>query len=330
MDLGLKDKVVVCMSSASGFGKGIATEFAREGAKVVICTSEAFKAELDQAVIDIEKETGNRPHAYLYDVLDNKSIAAMINKVAEDLGGIYGLVNHCPGPKAGTFEALTEADWADGYQKCLYSYTTAIRAALPYMKQGGGGRIVNSTSSSIKQELDNLILSNTFRMGVVGMSKTMAREFGPVQHHGQHHRPRPHLHRPHQVPQHDPRGEGGHHARGVQHPRRRELPAEALPDGGRVRPLRGVHLLSREQRDLRSGHLRRRRHDHCVLSLSSQHTLISLTGKRQRLFEPLPFPIPFTDRRRRFPAATRRWRRPPVGRFPTSYRKNGCISSFFL
>ena len=179
MDLGLKDKVVVCMSSASGFGKGIATEFAREGAKVVICTSEAFKAELDQAVVDIEKETGNRPYPYMYDVLNNESIAAMINKVAEDLGGIYGLVNHCPGPKAGTFEALTEADWADGYQKCLYSYTTAIRAALPYMKQGGGGRIVNSTSSSIKQELDNLILSNTFRMGVVGMSKTMAREFGP-------------------------------------------------------------------------------------------------------------------------------------------------------
>ena len=179
MDLGLKDKVVVCMSSASGFGKGIATEFAREGAKVVICTSEAFKAELDQAVVDIEKETGNRPYPYMYDVLNNESITAMINKVAEDLGGIYGLVNHCPGPKAGTFEALTEADWADGYQKCLYSYTTAIRAALPYMKQGGGGRIVNSTSSSIKQELDNLILSNTFRMGVVGMSKTMAREFGP-------------------------------------------------------------------------------------------------------------------------------------------------------
>ena len=53
---------------------------------------------------------------------------------------------------------------------------------------------------------------------------------------------------------------------------------------------------AREQRDLWSGHLRRRRHDHRVLSLSSQHTLISLTGKRQRLKEPLPFPIPFTDR----------------------------------
>ena len=178
MDLGLKDKVVICMSSASGFGKGIATEMAREGAKVVICTSEAYKAELDQAQIDIEKETDNKPYTYLYDVLDNDSITAMVNQVAADLGGVYGLVNHCPGPKAGSFENLTEADWEDGYQKCLHSYTFAIRAALPYMKQGGGGRIANSTSSSIMQALDNLILSNTFRMGVVGMSKTMAREFG--------------------------------------------------------------------------------------------------------------------------------------------------------
>ena len=178
MDLDLKGKVAVVLSSAAGIGKGIATEFAREGAKTVICTSEAFKDDLMKAQTDIEKETGNRPYAYLYDVLDNDSITKMINQVAADLGGVYGLVNHCPGPKAGTFEALTEADWADGYQKCLYSYTVAIRAALPYMKQGGGGRIVNSTSSSIKQALDNLILSNTFRMGVVGMSKTMAREFG--------------------------------------------------------------------------------------------------------------------------------------------------------
>ena len=71
MDLGLKDKVVVCLSSASSFAKGIATEFAREGAKVVVSTSEAFRKELDQAVADIEKETGNKPYAYTYDVLDN-------------------------------------------------------------------------------------------------------------------------------------------------------------------------------------------------------------------------------------------------------------------
>ena len=179
MDLGLKDKVVVVLSSAAGIGKGIAAEAAREGAKVAIATAPAFKEDLEKAQADIEKETGNKPYCFYYDVLDDASITKMIDEVAAQLGGIYALVNHCPGPKAGSFEALTEDDWADGYQKCLHSYVTSIRAVLPYMKKAGEGRILNSTSSSIKNALDNLILSNTFRMGVVGMSKTMAREFGP-------------------------------------------------------------------------------------------------------------------------------------------------------
>ncbi len=178
MDLGLKGKVALVLSSASGIGKGIATEFAREGATVAIATAPAFMKDLEQAQADIEKETGNRPHLFTYDVKDPASITKMVNEVATTLGGLYALVNHCPGPKAGPFEKLTEEDWADGYEKCLHSYTFSIRAALPYMKAAGEGRILNSTSSSIKQALDNLILSNTFRMGVVGMSKTLAREVG--------------------------------------------------------------------------------------------------------------------------------------------------------
>lgn len=70
MDLGLKDKVVIVLSSAAGIGKGIATEVAREGAKVVIATAEPFRAELEQAQADIEKETGNKPYCFYYDVLD--------------------------------------------------------------------------------------------------------------------------------------------------------------------------------------------------------------------------------------------------------------------
>lgn len=179
MELGLKDKVVVCMSSAAGIGKGIAMEAAREGAKVVISTSEAYKADLEAAQADIEKETGNKPYTYICDIKDGPGIEAMIHQVAKDLGGVYALVNLCPGPKAGSFEAVTEEDWEDGYEKCLHSYIHAIRAALPYMKEAGEGRILNSTSSSIKSALDNLIISNTFRMGVVGLSKSLAREFAP-------------------------------------------------------------------------------------------------------------------------------------------------------
>ena len=178
MDLGLKDKVIVCLSSAAGIGRGIAKELAREGAKVVITTAEPFKKDLDAAVEEIEKETGNRPYVYLSDIKDPDSLVKLIDDAAKDLGGIYGLVNLCPGPKAGGFDAVNEADWADGYEKCLHSYIVAIRAALPYMKAAGEGRILNSTSSSIKQALDNLIISNTFRMGVVGLSKSLARELG--------------------------------------------------------------------------------------------------------------------------------------------------------
>ncbi len=179
MDLGLQNKVIVCLSSAAGIGRGIATELAREGAKVVLTTAEPFRKDLDEAVAYIEKETGNRPYTYISDIKDPDSIVKMIDDAAKDLGGIYGLVNLCPGPKAGKFEGVNEDDWADGYEKCLHSYIVAIRAALPYMKEGGEGRILNSTSSSIKQALDNLIISNTFRMGVVGLSKSLARELAP-------------------------------------------------------------------------------------------------------------------------------------------------------
>ena len=165
MDLGLKDKVVLCMASAAGLGKGIATEMAREGAKVMICTAEPFKDQLLEAQAEIEKETGNRPETFLCDVNKPEDIDALVKHTVDTLGDIYALVNMCPGPKPGPFENFDDAAWTGAFNMCLLSYVRTIR-------------IVNSTSSSVKDCLDNLILSNTMRMGVVGMSKTLAREVG--------------------------------------------------------------------------------------------------------------------------------------------------------
>ena len=178
MDLGLKDKVVLCMASAAGLGKGIATEMAREGAKVMICTAEPFKDQLLEAQAEIEKETGNRPETFLCDVNKPEDIDALVKHTVDTLGDIYALVNMCPGPNPGPFENFDDAAWTGAFNMCLLSYVRTIRAVLPSMKRLGGGRIVNSTSSSVKDCLDNLILSNTMRMGVVGMSKTLAREVG--------------------------------------------------------------------------------------------------------------------------------------------------------
>lgn len=176
MDLGLKNKAVLCMASAAGLGKGIATELAREGAKVMISGHNAQRLAAAQA--DIERETGNRPETCLCDMNQAGEIQALVDHTVEKLGDIYALVNMGPGPKPGPFDSFADADWESAFNACLLSYVRSIRAVLPSMRRLGGGRILNSTSSSVKDCLDNLILSNTMRMGVVGMSKTLSSELG--------------------------------------------------------------------------------------------------------------------------------------------------------
>ena len=176
MDLGLKDKVVLCMASAAGLGKGIAVELAREGARVMLSGHNMERLRAAQA--DIERETGNRPEICLCDVSRAEDIQALVDCTVEKLGDIWALVNMCPGPKPGPFDSFGDADWESAFQTCLLSYVRTIRAVLPSMRRLGGGRILNSTSSSVKECLDNLILSNTMRMGVVGMSKTLSSELG--------------------------------------------------------------------------------------------------------------------------------------------------------
>lgn len=96
----------------------------------------------------------------------------------EKLGPVYALMNNTGGPSPGTFDQFCDEDWQKAFELCLLSYIRLIRECLPIMRAGGGGRILNSTSSSVKAVLDNLILSNTFRMGVVGLSKTLSQELG--------------------------------------------------------------------------------------------------------------------------------------------------------
>lgn len=178
MEFSLNGKVALVMASAAGLGKGIATELAREGAKVMICTAEPFKDQLYAAQDEIEQETGNRPEAFLADVNKADDIQKLVDHTVATLGDIWALVNMCPGPKPGPFDSFQDADWENAFNLCLLSYVRTIRACLPSMRKLGGGRIVNSTSSSVKDCLDNLILSNTMRMGVVGMSKTLSSELG--------------------------------------------------------------------------------------------------------------------------------------------------------
>lgn len=177
MDFGLQGKSALVMASSSGLGKAIALELAREGAHVMLFSSSEEKLVCAQQ--EISFETGNRPLYYVGNILDPNAIQSAVSETEKQFGPIYALVNNTGGPKPGAFDAFDDNAWQQAYELCLLSYIRSIRAVLPGMRANGGGRIVNSTSSSVRAALDNLILSNTFRMGVMGLTKTLACELGP-------------------------------------------------------------------------------------------------------------------------------------------------------
>jgi 3-oxoacyl-[acyl-carrier protein] reductase len=176
MDLGLKDRSVLVMASSSGIGQAVAGEFLRSGARVMLFARREDR--LRDAAGELYESTGRRPAFLAGDVTRPEDIAAVVEETRRQFGPVWALVNNSGGPPAGGFEHFDDERWRAAFDLTLLSYVRAIAHVLPGMKEAGGGRIVNLTSSSSRQALDDLILSNTFRMGVVGMSKSLAREVG--------------------------------------------------------------------------------------------------------------------------------------------------------
>ncbi|CEG24134.1 Bacilysin biosynthesis oxidoreductase YwfH [Planococcus massiliensis] len=175
MDLGLTDKVAVVMASSKGLGKAAALEFAQEGAIVII--SSRHRKELDITCQEIKQQSpGASVHAKVCDMSKEKDISAFFDAILSEFGKIDILVNNTGGPKAGGFSDVTDEDWYASFEQNLLSYIRTTRAVLPSMKEQQFGRIINISSSSTKEVLDGLILSNTFRAGMVGFAKTLARE----------------------------------------------------------------------------------------------------------------------------------------------------------
>lgn len=176
MDLGLKNKTAIVTASSDGLGKAIATEFAREGANVMLFSSSTEK--LIKAQSEIEMLTGHRPAFVAGDLRNPEDLKKLVDRTLQTYGSVYALVNNAGGPPAGTFDHFGDDIWQNAFELTLLSYVRLIRAVLPSMRAQGVGRILNSTSSSVKQVLDNLILSNTLRAGVVGLSKSLSQELG--------------------------------------------------------------------------------------------------------------------------------------------------------
>src|ERR1700744_2796112 len=177
MDLHLTNKVAIVLAASKGLGKAIATTLSAEGAKVIIGSRD--KDELGKTAPEINQATGNPVTAIAIDVSKSESIENFVREAATVYGRIDILLNNAGGPPFDKFENFDEAAWQKAFELNLLSVALMSRLVLPYLKQSGNGRIINIVSGSVKSVLPNAVLSTSMRMGIVGMAKHMADEFGP-------------------------------------------------------------------------------------------------------------------------------------------------------
>src|SRR5699024_3245850 len=155
MDLKLQGKSVLVTAASKGLGKAIATEYVREGANVLISSSN--EENLQEAVRDIKDETGKDHIAYTVCNMKNKDdIMYMVHKMIAWTNQIDILVNNAGGPPAGSFMGMEDADWYHAFELNLLSFVRMIREVVPHMRKQGRTHIVNLASSSVKTTLDGL------------------------------------------------------------------------------------------------------------------------------------------------------------------------------
>jgi 3-oxoacyl-[acyl-carrier protein] reductase len=137
------------------------------------------QSNLDQAGESLMKD-GLKPAGLIAGDLSQKDVPGqVIAKTASLLGGLDLIVTNTGGPKTGKFDSLTDEDWSQAVNLCLMSHVRLIQEALPHLTKSSMASILTVTSISAKQPIPDLILSNTIRAGVLGLTKSLALELAP-------------------------------------------------------------------------------------------------------------------------------------------------------
>lgn len=176
MDLGLHGARVLVTAASRGLGAATARQFSREGAVVVIASRNLES--LQNTASSIVEETGNAVFTQACDVTDLTQVEKLVNNATSMMDGLDIIVTNAGGPPAGNFDMFDMTVWQEATQLTLLSAIALIKSALPHLKQSSRAAILTITSNSAKQPVDNLILSNTLRPAVIGLTKSLSRELG--------------------------------------------------------------------------------------------------------------------------------------------------------
>ncbi len=158
------------LGASRGIGRGIAGSLAREGARVAIASRSA------EAIEEAAGELDGEVRPYAADTADLERMRALAAEVAEALGAIEILVLNTGGPPGGAALDNPVEEWERAFRSLVLAPRVLIEATVPAMRERGWGRIVNVGSSSVREPIPGLVLSNANRLAAVGFLKTLARE----------------------------------------------------------------------------------------------------------------------------------------------------------
>ncbi len=180
MNLGLENKVALVLASSKGLGLACAKGFYEEGVNVVICSRS--KDNLKRAKKKVEASdsivSNNKVFTIIADLMYEDQIKSLVEETLNEFGRIDILVHNAGGPPSAPIDRITKKEWSNSIDLNLRSFIYITNMVIPIMKNQKEGRIIAITSVSVKQPLNNLVLSNTTRLGVVGFAKTLANEYG--------------------------------------------------------------------------------------------------------------------------------------------------------
>ncbi len=170
MELGIEGRTALVMGASRGIGRAIAAALAREGARVAM--SSRSRERLAEAAAEIEGETA----VFEAHTTDLDRLAALPAEVAESLGPVDILVANTGGPPLGGALDNPLPEWEQAYRSLVLAPRVLAEAVVPGMRERGWGRIVSVSSTSVREPIPHLALSNSHRMATVGFFKTLAGE----------------------------------------------------------------------------------------------------------------------------------------------------------
>jgi 3-oxoacyl-[acyl-carrier protein] reductase len=174
MDLRIGGRVALVTGASRGLGEAVAQALAREGVRLAVAARDIKALE---AVVKRARQSGAADaRAFAVDLNDESAIERLLRDVRSVFGDVQILVANTPGPKSATYTEVALEEWDAGYRSVMRAVLQLVNGVLPAMRAGGWGRIVALASTSVKQPIATLVLSNAFRVALVAALKTLAIE----------------------------------------------------------------------------------------------------------------------------------------------------------